>query len=59
MTHRGRPRKHLPGDRKVLAVRLPTDIYKRVHHLAIEQDAAVQDVVQAALTMFLARMEKR
>lgn len=57
MTHRGRPRKDV-GDRRVLAVRLPIDLYKRVHHRAVDDECGVQDVVTAALTAYLKRRGK-
>ena len=58
MTTRGRPKKYKDGERRVLAVRLSTDLHKRVHHAAIDREVAVQDVVTAALLMYLARIER-
>ena len=57
MTHRGRPRKEV-GDRRVLAVRLPTALYKAVHHEAVDREVAVQDVVANALTAYLKRRKR-
>lgn len=41
-----------------MAVRLPKPLYKKVHHVAIDQETTVTKIVESALRNFLQEAEK-
>lgn len=39
-------------DSKVLAVRLPSDLYKQVHHRSVDEGRPVREIVMEALEQY-------
>ena len=42
-----------PQETKVLAVKLPPDLYKAVHHRSVDEGRSVKAIVEEALTRFI------